>query len=98
MARFLVGKPLQAAKLVASRFSPTLIVPGVQVILTRVAPRPLDDDNLAYAFKSIRDGVADSLGCRDNDPRVVWTYTQRKGPAYGVVIQVGSLLPSSSPP
>lgn len=57
----------------------------VTVTLTRVAPRALDDDNLAYAFKAVRDGVADALQVRDNDPRIVWNYTQEKGPARVVI-------------
>lgn len=50
----------------------------VIVTLTRVAPRALDDDNLAFAFKAIRDGAADALGVRDNDPRVSWRYAQAR--------------------
>ena len=49
------------------------------VLLTRVAPRALDDDNLRGAFKSVRDGCADWLGVPDNDPRVRWEYNQAKG-------------------
>jgi hypothetical protein len=49
------------------------------VTLTRVAPRDLDDDNLAGGFKSVRDGVADWLGIDDRDKRVQWRYEQRKG-------------------
>lgn len=50
----------------------------VVVQLTRIAGRFLDDDNLAHAFKSVRDGVADALGIKDNDPRVTWAYTQER--------------------
>jgi len=46
------------------------------VRLTRVAPRPLDDDNLQRALKAVRDGVADWLGVDDRDPRVRWFYAQ----------------------
>lgn len=56
----------------------TVPVLPVVVTITRVAPRALDDDNLAYAAKAIRDGIADALGVRDNDPRVSWRYEQRK--------------------
>lgn len=55
------------------------------VTLTRISPRPLDDDNLAYAFKGIRDFVADKLiprlakGRADGDPRIEWRYRQEKG-------------------
>lgn len=51
----------------------------VAVIITRIAPRVLDDDNLAGAAKSVRDGVADALGIDDRDPRVKWAVAQRKG-------------------
>lgn len=54
----------------------------VTVTIVRIAPRALDDDNLAYAAKAIRDGIADALGVRDNDLRVSWRYEQRK-PAKG---------------
>lgn len=49
------------------------------VTLVRISARALDDDNLASAFKAVRDGVADALGIKDNDPRVSWRYEQRKG-------------------
>ena len=39
------------------------------VTLTRVSPRALDSDNLAYAFKAVRDEVAAYFGVNDNDPR-----------------------------
>jgi hypothetical protein len=60
------------------------------VTLVRVAPRELDGDNLQYAFKAVRDGVADRLGIKDNDPRVEWLYGQQKGPAkhYETLIRI----------
>jgi hypothetical protein len=51
------------------------------VTLIRVAPRQLDDDNLASGFKALRDGIADRLGVKDNDPRVTWRYAQVRGKA-----------------
>lgn len=47
------------------------------VFLTRYGARLLDSDNLANAFKAIRDQVAAWLGCGDSpkDP-VVWEYSQ----------------------
>lgn len=51
----------------------------VVVTLTRIAPRQLDDDNLASGFKAIRDGVADALGTDDRNPGVTWRYAQQKG-------------------
>lgn len=57
------------------------VLPPIEVSLCRVAPRPLDGDNLQSAFKSIRDGVTDGLGLRDDRERVglSWSYSQRKG-------------------
>jgi len=51
---------------------------GGVVLLTRVAPRRLDDDNLRGAFKAARDAVAAVLGVDDGDPRVRWAYDQRR--------------------
>lgn len=50
------------------------------VRLVRVAPRPLDGDNLQAAFKAIRDELALRLGLPDDrDPRVTWEYGQERG-------------------
>lgn len=51
----------------------------VQITLTRIASRELDDDNLAFAFKAIRDAIAEWLGVKDGprDP-VAWSYGQAK--------------------
>jgi len=58
--------------------------PPLFITLTRVSPRSLDTDNLAYAFKSARDGVADAVWPdipqykRDNHDGVEWGYNQKK--------------------
>lgn len=49
------------------------------VRLTRMAPRAMDDDNLANAFKSVRDGVASALGVNDRDARVRYVTDQVPG-------------------
>jgi hypothetical protein len=49
------------------------------VVLTRVSPRPFDDDNLAAAFKSVRDGMAARWEVDDGGPDVVWLYDWCKG-------------------
>ena len=51
----------------------------MHVTLSRVAPRKLDDDNLAHAFKAIRDEVAKHFGVDDGSPRWAWRYTQQRG-------------------
>lgn len=63
----------------------------LRVLLTRIAPRALDDDNLRGALKAVRDGVADALGVDDRDPGVTWAYAQRRGGkgVYAVEIAVG---------
>ncbi len=66
------------------------------VRLTRIAPRRLDSDNLAFAFKGVRDGIAAVLGVDDGGGGPVWIYDQRKarpvdvtGPrGYAVVIEM----------
>lgn len=66
------------AHLRAADKAPRLIGPVV-VTLTRIAPRELDDDNLAGGFKAVRDGVADYFGVDDRNPLIRWAYAQRKG-------------------
>ena len=62
----------------------------VTIVMTRVAPRPLDGDNLQAAFKAVRDGVADWLGVDDGDQRLDWQYCQRSAgvKVYQVEIEV----------
>ena len=70
-------------------------LPGLpcEVKLIRLAPRRLDGDNLQSGFKAVRDGVADRMGIKDNDPRVTWVYDQRRGEArqYGCVIEISPM-------
>ncbi len=51
----------------------------LRCVLTRCSPRKLDDDNLASAFKAIRDEVAKQLGVDDGGTRVTWVYKQMPG-------------------
>ncbi len=58
--------------------------PALPVVVTlarhfRHPGKPMDDDNLAGAFKAVRDQVAEWLGVDDADPRVSWHYSQQKG-------------------
>jgi hypothetical protein len=52
---------------------------GLTIVLTRVAPRKLDTDNLASGFKAVRDGIAEWLQIDDGDNRLDWQYRQRNG-------------------
>lgn len=69
---------------------PRGILGPVTVTMTRIAPRKLDDDNLASGFKATRDGVADWLGVNDADKRVTWVCRQEAGApkTYQVRIEV----------
>jgi hypothetical protein len=70
-------------KLVKAQREAAIMVPHHDlpcvVTITRIAPRALDSDNLVSCAKGLRDGIADRLGVKDNDPRVEWRYAQRKG-------------------
>lgn len=59
------------------------------VTITRVAPRELDDDNLAAACKGIRDGIADGMGLLgDRHIGLEWRYRQEKGKPSAVRVQI----------
>ncbi len=66
------------------------------VRLTRIAPRNLNDDNLAYAFKHVRDVLADlirpgyAFGRADDTDQIKWEYAQEKGQPkqYGIKIEI----------
>jgi len=64
--------------------------PPCTIVLTRVAPRALDGDNLQSGFKAVRDGVADWLGVDDGSKLVEWQYKQRSSSVkvYKVEIEV----------
>ena len=55
------------------------VAPPCEVRVVRVAPRDLDDDNLARACKAVRDEVSRWLGVDDRDRRVTWRVGQIKG-------------------
>ena len=64
-----------------------------EITLTRIAPRELDDDNLATSFKAVRDGVADWLCGKykkgnDRIPGLQWKYSQRRGTPKHYAVEV----------
>jgi hypothetical protein len=64
---------------------------GLMVKLIRVAPRDLDDDNLARSLKAVRDQVAKQLAIDDADPRLTFQYGQERGTKakeYGVRVEI----------
>jgi len=78
-------------RLFMRNFDPVL---PCHVRLIRIAPRPLDDDNLASAFKHFRDCIADLLipgkakGQADSDPRISWAYSQEKAKPKEYAVQI----------
>lgn len=76
----LMSSPFSAAKW------PTVL--PVEITWTHVG-RTMDSDNLAGAFKGLRDALAQWFGIDDGDPRLTWLYAQRPGPA-GVELTVRS--------
>lgn len=86
------GSELHATARRLFRLPPPDLFP-CRVLLRRVAPSSgLDPhDSLPASMKSACDGVADALGlASDRDPRVTWTYDQRRGVPgeYAVEIEV----------
>lgn len=63
-----------------------------KITMIRQGGRVMDDDNLIYSFKWIRDQIADYLipgkakGQADSDPRLSWSYSQKKGSPPGILI------------
>lgn len=60
----------------------------VKVRLTRWAPRALDSDNLAGAFKAVRDEIAALCGFDDRAADVEWVYRQEPSREYRVSVEV----------
>lgn len=79
-------KSQRLATLLAMRGRPIPPFPLVVVII-RVGPRRLDDDNLAASCKYVRDQVAAACGVDDGSPLYTWRYEQRRG-EYGVDVEI----------
>lgn len=62
----------------------------LQISLTRISARALDDDNLAGALKGVRDQIACWLGIDDRSPLAVWHYSQETGES-GVRVTIQAL-------
>lgn len=61
----------------------------VRVRWVRLGPGTLDDDNLAGAFKALRDTFAYEVGRDDGDPAAwEWVYGQDKSDRFGFRIEV----------
>ena len=58
---------------------PPVVCERWTILLTRIAPRRLDSDNLQSALKHVRDAVATWLGIDDGSDRLTWEYSQERG-------------------
>lgn len=79
--------------LVAMMCRATLTKPAIpcRIRLTRVAPRKLDQGNIAGALKHVQDGVADWIGIDDRrDDLVRYEHDQKRGQAseYAVIVSI----------
>ncbi len=61
---------------------------ALNVKLTRLGGRELDDDNLRSACKASRDAVASLLLSDDRDPWLRWDYGQEPGGPCGVRVEI----------
>lgn len=77
----------QIRNTIRAQISGAVDLTGLDVTLTRLAPRELDDDNLSGSFKAIRDQIASELCLDDRDKRIKFRYDQRKQPEYGVEVR-----------
>ena len=62
----------------------------LRILLTRIAPRQCDGDNLQSSCKACRDAIATWLRMDDGSSLLTWAYAQRRGRVreYGVEIQI----------
>lgn len=65
------------------------------VRLIRYGAGTMDEDGLLNSLKSVRDGVADAYGIKDNDPRISFEYDQQPAPQHCHGVRV-EFLPASS--
>jgi hypothetical protein len=59
-----------------------------RVVITRVGPRPMDDDNRTAAAKGTRDAIAAWLGVDDGDESVAWEVRGEVARGYAVRVQI----------
>ncbi len=70
---------------------PRIITMPCVVTFTRFGPQKFDDDNLAYAFKCVRDTLADWIGVDDGDPRYKWRYREKQSREYMIRVRIHCL-------
>lgn len=69
-----------------------LPAPPLVVVITRIGPGKLDDDNLAHACKYVRDQIAAQVGVDDGSELYTWECRQQKGKSFGVSVEISPRL------
>lgn len=59
-----------------------------RVVITRVGPRAMDDDNRTSSAKGVRDAIAAWLGVDDGDDSVRWEVRGELARGYAVRVQI----------
>lgn len=60
---------------------------ALRIRIIRVGARTMDsDENLPFAYKGLKDAIAESLGVDDNDKRIEWRYEQIIGKPHGTIV------------
>lgn len=60
------------------RGSKAKVVTPATITFTRFSTNVLDSDNLAGAFKHVRDALAKEIGIDDGSPLITWRYKQER--------------------
>jgi len=58
--------------------------------LTRIGIGRMDSDNLAGAFKHVRDAIARLIGVDDGSDLIEWRYAQRASDGYSIEIRISA--------
>jgi predicted aspartyl protease len=65
---------------------------SAEVTLTRIGGRGLDSDNLAGAFKAVRDQIAEMMRVDDGHKDITWVYHQEASANAGISFSVVAVL------
>lgn len=95
-AEIAAAKSVEEVSAVVPKDAPamlTALAPGQSILvrMIRQAPRALDSDNIAEAFKSLRDGIADAFGVADNHPRIYWLPDQERAKVPAVRVEISAV-------
>jgi hypothetical protein len=88
-ARYAASARRQSERAIGASLVPSRMRgPRAVVLLTRCSPKRFDDDGLAAALKSIRDGIAQRWQIDDGGPVVTWLTSWERCPRHVVRVTV----------